>query len=244
MEKPDNVDYLVKDFHIQQQPTDETCGPTCLQALYKSFDDKIKLDRVIDEVQMLPKGGTLAVFMGIHALKRGYKARLYTYNMHVFDPTWFGNTSKHLIEKLKAQMRYKTSQKLRIASKGYIQFLNLGGEIILEDLTIPLIQKYMQKKVPILTGLNSTYLYRSKREIDGKDDDIKGLSAGHFVVIFGYDKKQRKAYIADPYMPKELDRKKYYLVNLNRLISSIMLGVLSYDANMLVIEKKEKKRHR
>ena len=85
---------LVLDFDMQTQPDDVTCGPTCLQALYNYYGDGIPLKEVIQEVKQLKLGGTLAVMLGNHALKRGYKARIYTYNLTVFDPTWFKYSSK------------------------------------------------------------------------------------------------------------------------------------------------------
>src|SRR5207244_2038397 len=72
---------------ILPQPDDTTCGPTCLHALYRYYDDELSLDTVIDQVQSLEGGGTLAVLLACHALRRGYDATLYTYNLQLFDPT-------------------------------------------------------------------------------------------------------------------------------------------------------------
>lgn len=59
-------------FDIKAQPDEVTCGPTCLQALYNHYHDDIPLKQVIKEVKQLKSGGTLAVMMGNHAVKRGY----------------------------------------------------------------------------------------------------------------------------------------------------------------------------
>jgi ABC-type bacteriocin/lantibiotic exporter with double-glycine peptidase domain len=84
---------LDKKLHlgIKSQPDDTTCGPTCLHAVYTYFGDKISLDKVIGQVKQLKGGGTLAVLLGCHALRRGYRAKLYTFNLQVFDPTWFAS---------------------------------------------------------------------------------------------------------------------------------------------------------
>ena len=66
---------LVLDFDMQTQPDDVTCGPTCLTALYNYYGDDIPLKEVIQEVKQLKLGGTLAVMLGNHALKRGYSAQ-------------------------------------------------------------------------------------------------------------------------------------------------------------------------
>ena len=71
------------------QPDDTTCGPTCLHAVYGYYGDEAELDQVIQETVRLEHGGTLALLLGCHALRRGYQATIYTYHLQVFDPTWF-----------------------------------------------------------------------------------------------------------------------------------------------------------
>ena len=87
---------------ITMQPDDITCGPACLHSVYDYYGDTISLQQVITEVKSLKSGGTLAVLLANHALKRGYKATIFTYNLNVFDPTWFAD-KESLPEKLKAQ---------------------------------------------------------------------------------------------------------------------------------------------
>lgn len=84
------------DFRILPQPTETTCGPTCLHAVYRYHGGRASLDTIIDEIPYFEEGGTLAVMLGINALKRGYKAKIYTYNLHMFDPTWFLNPNTDL----------------------------------------------------------------------------------------------------------------------------------------------------
>jgi len=226
-------------LEILQQPDDTTCGPTCLHAVYHFYGDRIGLNRVIAEVPKLEGGGTLAVFMGCHALRRGYRAHLYTYDLQVFDPTWFGPQKTDLVERLDAQLAVKTDPKLQLASRAYQEFLRLGGKISFEDLTLGLIRKHLKRGMPVLTGLSATYLYRTAREIeDGPDliyDDIRGEPAGHFVVLCGYDVTRRLALLADPLMPNPISEQPIYEVRMNRLLSAIMLGILTFDANLLVV---------
>src|SRR5687767_8185806 len=115
---------LVLGFDIQAQPDEVTCGPTCLQALYSYYNDPVPLKEVVQGVKKLKTGGTLAVMLGNHALKRGYKAHIYTYNLNVFDPTWFKESSTRMIGFLQEQMNFKSKRrKLQVASKAYIKFL-------------------------------------------------------------------------------------------------------------------------
>lgn len=237
----------MKKLSIASQPDDVTCGPTCLHAVYNYFDDDISLSRVINEVTYLDEGGTLGVMLGLHALSRGYSVTIYTYNLQLFDPSWFkGSDRNKIIELLEAQAAAKENKKLRKASEAYIKFLSSGGNLKFRDLTPAFIKSFFEKNLPVLTGLNSTYLYNSQREYVDEDgfiryNDIKGISSGHFVVLSGYDEHRKKIIIADPFSKNPLTYGKYYSVNIQRVINSIMLGIITYDANLLVIKPGSKK---
>lgn len=230
-------------FEIFSQPNDSTCGPTCLHAVYRYFGDDISLDELIGEIEMLESGGTLAVFLANHALSRGYQARIYTYNLSLFDPTWFAPNGPDIKERLVSQMKAKNDPKLKAASRGYIEFLGLGGEICFEDLTAGLIRKYLNRSIPIITGLSSTYLYRTSREFGPKDDDddIRGNPSGHFVVLCGYDRSIRNVRIADPLLLNPLGIGQHYDACIDRVLCSILLGVITYDAKLLIIEPQKNK---
>ena len=233
---------LFLNFDIKAQPDEVTCGPTCLHALYQYYSDSVSLKDVIREVKNLKTGGTLAVMMGNHALKRGYQAQIYTYNLNIFDPTWFRHSPKKIIQLLRKQMRYKAkNKKLQAASKAYIKFLEAGGTILYAEMNEQLIKGYLRRSIPILAGLSATYLYSTSREIptNNKYDSVKGEPVGHFAVINGYDEHHNFVYLADPMNPNPL-KSQYYSVNFDRLINSIMLGVLTYDANVLIIEPGKK----
>lgn len=234
-----NRQALFLDFDIEAQPDEMTCGPTCLHAMYGHYQDTIPLKQVIGEVKSLKGGGTLAVMLGNHALKRGYKATLYSYNWNVFDPSWKDYSSNKIVIMLRKQMRYKfQKRKLQVASKAYIRFLEAGGKVSFDELSDELIKKYLSQQVPVLTGLSATHLYQTPREIGAtnKYDSIKGEPVGHFVIVNGYDDRAKCAYIADPMNPNPL-KSQYYSVDFNRLVNSIMLGIVTYDSNLLVIEK-------
>lgn len=227
-------------FKIHEQPTDTTCGPACLHAVYNYYGDDIPLEQVIGEVSYLEGGGTLAVFLACHALRRGYPATIYTYNLNMFDPTWFSDEKPDISEKLKKQMTAKNKSKIYEATPGYLDFLALGGHLRFTDLTSSLIRKYVKRSIPILTGLSSTYLYRSPRETgyEGDWDDVKGEPSGHFVVLYGYDKEERTVMVADPFKSNPFSESHHYLINIDRVLCSILLGVLTYDANLLIIGPK------
>ena len=236
------MDKLVP-LEILAQPDETTCGPTCLHAIYGFYGESLKLTQVINETATLEEGGTFAAYLAQHALKRGYSATIYTYNLRVFDPTWFEGTKKELIEKLEARLEFKKSaHKLQGAIQAYMDVLKLGGEILFDDLTVSLIESFLLRKIPIITGLSSTFLYRCPRELqDGTYDDVRGHSQGHFVVLCGYDRKKSEVLVADPLEPNPMGTARLYSIDADRVINSILLGVLTYDANLLIIEPKKKR---
>ena len=73
---------------ILPQPDDVTCGPTSLHAIYHHFGYNIPLPKLISEIEMLEGGGTLGVFLGLDALRRGFNATIHSVNLQIFDPTW------------------------------------------------------------------------------------------------------------------------------------------------------------
>jgi hypothetical protein len=221
------------------QPDDFTCGATCLHAIYRFHGDQLELEDVIRDVQHLEEGGTLGVFLGSHALRRGYKVSLYSYNLQVFDPTWRALPQQELADRLASQMAFKAQRKLKIASKAYLEFIDLGGEVRFAELSPKLIRRHLKGSVPMIAGLSSTYLYQSAREYgpQGEYDDVRGVPGGHFVVLCGYDTISRDVVVADPYHRNPTGKGSYYEVGINRLICSILLGILTYDANILVVSR-------
>ncbi len=218
------------------QPDETTCGPTCLQAVYRYWGEDADLAEVIARTEKLRHGGTFAIFLACDALRHGYRATIYTYNLTVFDPTWFV-PGVDIAERLQRQREVKPDARLQHVTEGYLEFLRLGGRLRLTDLSRPLIRGLLRRKLPIITGLSSTYLYRAAREFgpDDTPDDIRGLPAGHFVVLTGYDREKRNVLVADPYWRHPYSPSHEYWVNIDRLIGAVLLGIVTHDANLLVI---------
>ncbi|MBZ0138085.1 MAG: C39 family peptidase [Planctomycetes bacterium] len=230
------------ELEILPQPDDQTCGVTCLHAVYGYYGLQLPLNQLINEVEHLDSGGTLCVLLGCDALKRGFDATLYTYNLNVFDPTWFGRPNVNIQERLLRQATFKDDPRLTTATRGYVEFLDLGGRIKYEDLNPNLLRRFLKKGKPILTGLSATYLYDTAREFGPNDDydDIRGAPSGHFVVVVGYKPQGRHVEVADPWLQNPItgdDQR--YSVGMDRLLAAILLGIVTFDANLLVIEPKK-----
>lgn len=228
-------------FEIAPQPDDRTCGATCLHAIYRYYGDEIDLGTLVGEVPQLENGGTLGVLLANHALHRGYRAEIHTYNLQMFDPTWF-EPGVDLAAKIKRQAELKPAERIQGASEGYLEFLELGGRIAYQELSAELLYGYLQRGLPILTGLSATYLYQSAREDPTTDraDDVGGEPVGHFVVLCGYEAASRTVAIADPLSSNPMADDQLYTVSYERLIGAILLGIVTYDANLLVIHPRKR----
>lgn len=229
---------------IQAQPDDETCGATCLHSLYRFYGvSDITLERLIKEIGRLAHGGTLAEILAVDALRRGFDATIYTYHLQMFDPTWFAgdgevHDGENVIMRLRAQLKHKKSnRRLGRATRAFEQFIRLGGKLKLEDLTPRLLTRYLAEGVPIITGLSSTFLYRTAREMSpsNQPDDIRGEPQGHFVMLVGYDSEDREVLIADPLDQNPPFFTNKYRLGIDRLVNAILLGVFTHDANLLII---------
>ena len=227
------------ELNILPQPDDTSCGPTSLHAVYQYYNLDVELAQLIADISSLETGGTLAVYLGIDALRRGMDATIYTYNLKMFDPTWDGLDSSILIDKLEQQQEIKKKKRFLQASHAYITFLRQGGRIIFNQLSPELLENTLQRSIPILTGLSATYLYNSMRETNrGKRsyyDDITGEPSGHFVVLTDYI-PTNLVRIADPYSGNPLCGSQYYTMPVQRLIYAILLGSMTYDANLLIVQ--------
>jgi len=228
-------------FEIDPQPDDVTCGPTCLQALYRYWGEPITLAQVREEIGTLsPLGedGTLAVQLGLHALRRGYRALIYTCNLRVFDPTWF-RPGVNLVAKLEQRLAKRRTGKQRFAMGAYLDFLAAGGRIRMGELDAPLIAAHLEAGRPLLCGLSATWLYQTARENPRtcEDDDVHGEPTGHFVVLCGYDPATDLVRVADPSAELVGEAGHLHDVPRQRLLAAIHLGVMTYDGNLLALSR-------
>lgn len=188
----------------------------------------------------------MAVQLACHALARGYDAAIYTYNLFLFDPTWFASPKANLPEKLRKQcsLKRETDPRISVATESYLHYLALGGRIEMKPLEEELIVQSLVDGTPILSGLSATFLYQESRErafpiddqgISGTVDDVGGLPVGHFVVLSGYDCRTAQVMIADPLSPNPFGNKQIYAAPLSQVAAAILLGIATYDANLLLI---------
>jgi len=220
------------------------CGPSCLQAVLKFYEEEISIKKLIEETKSRYKWHDWDYLLGLAALKKGLKVVVHTRSTSVFDPSWWKLSNTQLISKLKKELDYaKKNKKKRRASWSYttlayeakeiktaINFLKSGGAIDFNIASAQLIQKYIHDNTPVMCAFNQQILHKAARIHKQKVDDIKGAITGHMIVVIGYNKSKFK--VADPGL--WYNRSHYYWVSQQDLIDAIV----RYDGNLIAIKKK------
>jgi hypothetical protein len=221
---------------MPRQPTDTSCGPTCLHAIYTFWGVHVDLAELIDQIPQFEEGGTLSVHLAQHALRRGFRTRLISYNLRIFDPTWWDLGPKEMIRRLARRVPHLRTPKDIASHHAYIEYLQLGGRLEFLDLSPRTLAQLLAGGAPILTGLSATYLYREKRQApDGRPDDVGGSPTGHFLVVTGWDEETQQVFVEDPFAQNPFNPLGEYHVDVHRFINAVMLGIVTYDANLLVV---------
>ena len=228
------------DLNVAQQPDDESCGITCLKAIYDYYAHPTTLEKLRHEIEHWRTGGTVSVNLARHALARGYAAEIYTYNLKIFDPTWKGLPAKELAHKLRLRQRRIRSNKQKDVIRFYQDFLKKGGVVRFDDLDEDLMNRLFRRHTPIICGLSATYLYQQSREThDNLEDDVAGNPVGHFVVVKAWDPHTRTVTIQDPLRKTPLSDTGTYRLPFVKFSNAVMLGILTYDENLLVIAERK-----
>jgi hypothetical protein len=220
-----------------EQPDDLTCGPTALLQIYRFHGEERPLDEVIRDTPRNPDGGTLAVYLAQSALVEGWRPTLFSFNLDVFDPTWSSLAPEALVAKLEARHHEVEGGRLRRVMRAYIDVLRRGGRVRLVDLDRRLLVGLLAAGHPILAGLSATWLYRSARELGEEPDDVGGWPVGHFVVISGYEPEGDLFLVVDPSRDSPFNRTGVYPVPSERLMAAILLGDVTMDAVLLVLDR-------
>jgi hypothetical protein len=219
------------------QPDDVTCGPTCLLQVMHFYGDRRSYDEVLAGIDRNPDGGTLAAFLALAAIRFGYRATIYPYNLRVFDPTWFGLTPERVREKLLSRAGAIRKRKTRRAARAYAALIESGGRIVFGEPSAETFVRILVRGHPIVCGLSSTWLYRQARENPdtNAEDDVAGDPTGHFVVVSGYERGGEAFLVSDPSPHAPFGEAGRYAVPARRLLNSVLLGELTYDAVLLEI---------
>ncbi|MDP2768543.1 MAG: hypothetical protein Q8O81_01770 [Giesbergeria sp.] len=211
-----------------------------MHSLYRFHGRERDLNQLLLEIPSLDLGGTLEVHLANHALQSGFQVTLYTYNLELFDPTWFhlSPSDFHTNLRRRQEKTRERPSKFHEAIDAYLQFLELGGCLRMRDLSPALLAISLRAGLPVMAGLSATYLYQEPREIPATNlpDDLSGDPAGHFVIISGYDPQHFRFTIADPLQPNPFSSEPIYHIDALRTMTALLLGTFTYDASLLILE--------
>jgi hypothetical protein len=227
------------EVRVSKQPDDESCGITCLQAIYHHYGVEATLEQLKERIEHWQTGGTVSVNLARNALSMGFAAEIYTYNVKIFDPTWKALSPRELEKKLRLRQRKIRSKKQKKVIGFYLDFLRKGGSLRFDDLDEDLFDRLFADRKPVICGLSATYLYQGMRETaDNQENDIVGQPVGHFVVVSAWDRAARIVTISDPLRKNPFSETGIYRLPFTRFSNAVMLGILTYDENLLVISRR------
>lgn len=198
---------------IKEQKPNE-CLPACLAAVFEYYKIKISEDEIIEKISKDSfKVYDWDYLAGKLAIEKGLKAEIYSNVTTIFDPSWYNISSKALIKKvekliiffkernknyMKDPMKWGSffcpskwmARELEREVETLLVFLEAGGTINFNSISLKLIEKMIDLKIPVITHHNPTLLHRMKRRYNNRPDDIKGNTWGHVIIISGYTKNE------------------------------------------------------
>lgn len=197
-----------------------SCGPSSIKQVLYYYGIEKSLKEIMKGMRLFDKGGTSADgSIGDYLLKQGFKVKIYTFDTRFFDPSWFKLGKKELLKKFRKCATVFRGFK-KYTYQGFIDFLNDGGKIEFKPVSLDIIKKHLKSGRPLLAGVDDSLLYGVKRSRKTfYDDDIKGKSWEHEVVLAGY--KEDKLFVVDPADTNPFSRDGRYFLNADGLLANI-----------------------
>jgi len=200
--------------HPLVQPPDE-CAVACVAMVLAYHGYSVPLERLQSFVPNdSPKWRDWLIWLGYGVQRLGGSSKVVTMSTQVFDMSWRQLSMQKLANKLRNEQR-----QLKAVAKtgnepqpGYLQehlvrvelpevtaalaYLNAGGTLLIEPLTVDLLQGCIDRGLPVIVSVDATILYRSARTARKKVDSGTGTTWGHVVIVCGYDNNH--FFVVDP----------------------------------------------
>jgi predicted double-glycine peptidase len=205
------------------------CGPFALAQVLQYYGEIITAEELIQGTKMVQGIGTYESNLALTAKKLGYKTKITTQNLYLFDPTWQELSQNELIVKLQEQEKELKDKDLTQSAQGFIEYLQAGGKLGSETIDRDLLVDKLGRG-PLVVGLNMTYLYQEKRPLDKE-----AKRYGHFVTVSGYDGENDTFTLIDPWHSIPFSKDGIYQVKSARLIAAIYLAEATFDASLLEV---------
>lgn len=193
------------------------CGPTCLRMVFSYYGKDFSEKEVLKGIELI-KTGSYTTDNAIFAAKLGFKVECYSYNLKILTPK-LSNCSKEttFLELKKLRRKAKRSFDKGLV-KSTIKMIKSGVVYKFIKPKLSFIDKYLQKKIPVITPVNFASL----------KNETGNIRTGHFIVITG--KEGNNYFYNDPWTGKE------YKIDNSHLFFAISNNVLDSSAYLLVIK--------
>ncbi len=213
------------------QPTNTSCGQTCLSMLLSHFGTEQTPQEILTakDVYRTDDGhewGTMAADLAAHCIPLGFTADVHTFDCRIIDHSWSELSRDALIARLES---VKTSGHVPTLGKNisgifirsYIDFLKSGGSLhIAPYVTSRMLYALLEKgPLQVTVCMGAFYGFGKQRLNENSQpvpDDLHGGIGTHFVVVYGND-ADGNFLIADPSKKPGL-----YTVEPERLTGAIM----------------------
>ena len=217
---------------LQQKVGTSTCGPDCLTMIYQYYGIEIDTKQILKDLHIDEAQGTWTFQLARHALQNSLHVSGLISHPFIFDPQWKTLPREKLIEKLKLWIPQHIKHEWITSAIYLLFYLQDGGEVNLETMTVSKIEQALQAEQIVLTSLAVTWLWGQKK-IPGKleFDDIKGDVTSHYVLIAGMNETQFK--IIDPYPTGLPNRNGVYWVDKDEVLAAILM----WSREILTIKK-------
>lgn len=156
---------------IKQHPKSDDCLRCCGLMVFRHLDNSVTKDWVWKNLHVYKKkSGLYGAFftdLGIMALKRGYKVKIYHNDWHWWDEET-GYATKRGKGKLIGALKKLTEKKDRKPDRKLllkeIKFLDNGGKFIFKKPKMEMVDFYLKKKTPVILSVRGEDFYHSPKE--------------------------------------------------------------------------------
>jgi len=176
---------MAKGIEIIKQETDRSCGIACLRSVANYYGIKLSEKDIFDKHEFYNSERNVLspmITLGLTSLKLGLKAKYVGYN-----PVVANQTNDNLKMSLEAKSsRYKDMWKFYVDKT--LEFMKLGGEVVIDRLNIPKLEKLINENGFIIAGIRPAFM--------SENNHITNIH--HKVILDGYDKTKNSFHVLDP----------------------------------------------
>jgi len=220
----------------------QECAQASATEMLQFYGKNKSIDEVKKEVPVYVSSdgkplGTSLGHIASYFIRQGFATTIHTTDLQIFDRTWGNLSNIEIIGKLKERKKYIShpsyeQPEFDVILDGYLQFLNIGGQINFPIITNNYIYELLSRG-PIFAVVNYQFLNSSPKTTfniesgEIMDADLAGNTGTHSIVISGFH--EEKYIITDPDYKyggiREIDQ--------DHLLGSIYLAETDYD-NLLI----------